>query len=259
MTLADSLRHVIAAKDSMLALAASRPVTINVPPQHISLTTSRDIVDVLVNPSIALLAALAGAALGGWLAWKGSSAAIQAEYMLNRDDAVERLRRRIDRNLIRTMTLSIAARKHDPRASFEPATISELRMIWESYDRLADYLGYLGKRLVQDHVDSFFARVREAADSVADLEARDGRLALEQARDPSAIAPGEERGRLVEERRQAIEGLSKMEFKAKRLWLDIYYLAQPPGQRGVDDAAAERALAAELSVRTSCGGEEAKH
>ena len=255
MTLADSLRSVIAAKDSVIALAALRPVNVNLPPLHVTVGMSRDFVDYLVNPGIALLAAIVGAFVGGWQARRGGLTAIRAEFALHRGAAVERLRRRIDRNLIRTMTVSIAARERDPRAPSEPATISELRMIWESYDRLAEHLGNLGERPLQDRVDIFFAEVRKAADVMEVLEAQDGVLALEQARDPSAIVPGQERGRLAHKRAELLANLSRLELEAKGIWLEIYYLGQPE-RRTADDEETERRLAAEVDPRPPLGRSE---
>lgn len=244
--LADSLRQVIALKDSLLAEAALRHVTVNVPPQDISVQTSRDLVDWVVNPVTSLVSAALGAVLGGVLTMIASRSAIRDQVEAERNDAVERLRRRVDRNLIRTMTVSIAARKHNPQLHFKAGLVSELKMIWESFERLSDHLGYLGARVLQDQIDRFFARVRTATDRIVAIEER---LREEFAIPDSGLGKRTVvrtflRGEAETERKAIIAELAELELEAKRLWLEVFALGDPEGAKAVDDE-----LASELKAR----------
>jgi hypothetical protein len=122
-------------------------------------------------------------------------------------------------------------------------------MIWDSYDRLSDHLAFLGPRLLQDRVDIFFAKVRQAGDRMTGLE-KWQTPTFEQARDPSSAMVGVERGHLVGDREKLVAELSDLELEAKKLWLDIYYLGQPMDQREADmESDAVEALEGALRAR----------
>lgn len=235
-TIADSLHRLVAIKDSLLELVATRAVTVNVPPQDVTVSVPTDWVQVAITVGSGIAAAILGAWVGGVQARKGGLEAIRKEFRLNRRYAVERLRRRIDRNLIRTMTVSMAVAKHDPSKPFTTDTDSELQMIWESFERLSEHLSFLGQRILQDRVDILFAKVRKAADRIRELEGREWELVMATEKDPETMSASILRNEVEGERRRIIAEVAPLELEAKRLWIQVYDLAAQEGAKSADIA-----------------------
>lgn len=233
---ADSLRHVIALKDAALQQAATRSLTVNVPPQNINVTPSRDVIDYLVNPGIAIAAAIIGAIIGGRQARKGGLEAIREERRLDRDHALDRLRMRAKSNLRRVQILSEKHAGHDPRVPLDPMVGEELEVVWNLYYRVAEPIFALGANDLSERLDSFFVQTHTVAETVKSLEA--------WARDITAV------GHETEKYRDFAEARTKLPDQRKAVIAQIAKLGEDAGLLLSEVSAAPAAPAAEAPPRS---------
>jgi hypothetical protein len=175
--IADSLRHVIALKDAALQAAAARPVTINVPPQHITVAPTRDLFDglsliaaLVIGPLVALGAALLGAK-------KGAEGARSAALEVQRNEAADarRLRleeriederraralllRHFERDLVSVRGVADSLQLTRQFTPIMPMASGTLQAMWEFFLRRRDSVMLLASPEVEDEVEFFYGFV----------------------------------------------------------------------------------------------------
>lgn len=174
LALADSLRHVIAAKDSLLALAMTRPITINVPPASVSVDANRDWFDVfslvatlVVAPVVGLVAAFLGARVGGREARKAAIEVQQRDAADARRLKVESRRenelreralllRRFDRDIVTTSGIADGLRTAHQITPVMPVSAANLRAMWDSFVRRRDAVMLLADPDLEHEVEFFY-------------------------------------------------------------------------------------------------------
>ncbi|HEY2953847.1 MAG TPA: hypothetical protein VGK89_01215 [Candidatus Eisenbacteria bacterium] len=212
MILADSLRHVIAHKDSLLEAAATHAIHVSVPPQHVTVTPSRDWFDwlqllatLVISTAAAILAAIWGARIGGREARRATLAAMREEARLDQESKRNQLVQRLRYVLPRIRGMGRSLGKQDPEHPILRDVLEEVVLMWEAYDRLSDYGTYLDTPEFVARVRTFLAEAATTAKlGIAD-EDRD--LSMKLAGHPAFTGPQANRGTVMR-RQQTITRIS---------------------------------------------------
>jgi hypothetical protein len=170
---------------------------------------------------VALGAAYLGAWLGGRSARDAATAAIGAEWEIERRHAIERLWKRIQSNLRRVELLSAGCADHKSQEPLDPEVGEELEVVWNLYYRVAEPIFTVGIDDLSERLDAFFVRTHTLAETIKTLEAR--------ARDVETVGhetekyrdTAEARRRLPEERKAVLTKIAAVGADAAKLLAEV--------------------------------------
>ena len=175
----DSLRHVIAIKDSLLQIAATRAVHVTVPPSHMTLTTSRDWFDVL-NLAMAVLASIVGAAVGAFISQRASLAAQREAHQLQRVEDKARLKHVTKVLLDKIASAALALSANDGSRPINLSALSDIEGTMAHFERVGDMVYLLRDPAYGELLEALLSRVKTmigmARSAEEDIEAQLQRL-----------------------------------------------------------------------------------
>jgi hypothetical protein len=251
--LADSLRRVVEQRNELITYITNHPETIRtivrdtllVPypgpvdvrvRNQLSVADSGwDIAGVLAVPIIiaavtmwgTFRAAKVGAQEGARLAQESGMAMLGEERRLEREHALERLRRRVESNLGRVRALSGESADHDPKEPLDADIGERLEVIWNLYYRVFEPIFQLGDADLAEAIDSFFVKLHTMAVEIARLESLGSQASFGAPDTPEWMKNYKVRERVVADRTEVIRELSQLGPEAEALLERVQALPRP--------------------------------
>lgn len=149
----------------------------------------KDLVTLLVQSAVALLAAFLGAWIGGKMTRDAATRAIRDEWNLERQHATTRLRLRVENGLHRVTKLGATYKSHDSRVPLGPTVGEGLEVAWNLYYQVMEPVFTVGWGELADQIDEFFADCHTLAEDVKALEQEHRNLLVEKAGNPGGSTP----------------------------------------------------------------------